>query len=120
MSEHVFSHYRTGTFPLTAAAAAARFVRDHHAIHLFLPPDAGPPDAVLAALPASIRPSQVAALAAQLSATPRVVHYLSIPGQLEDAAGVMQRVPEGEELPAEPTEEPPAEPPLPMSYEGAH
>ena len=101
MSEHVFPNYRTGTFPLTAEGTpSARFVRDHHAIHLFLPEAAGPPEEVLAALPASIRPSQVASLQAQLEATPRVVHYLSIPGQMEDAAGVMQRVPEGETLDA--------------------
>ena len=113
MSEHVFTHYRTGTFTTKEADAPTyRWVRDHHAIHLFLPEAAGPPEEVLAALPASIRPSQVASLQAQLEATPRVVHYLSIPGQLEDASGVMQRVPEGEALQEEPpADEPPADEP---------
>ena len=113
MSEHVFTHYRTGTFTLTADGMPARFVRDHHAIHLFLPETVPPPAEVLAAIPASLRPSQEAALTAQLEATPRVVHYLSIPGQLEDAAGVMQRVPEGEALQEEPpADEPPADEPM--------
>ena len=62
MSEHVFTHYRTGTFTLTADGMPARFVRDHHAIHLFLPETVPPPAEVLAAIPASLRPSQEAAL----------------------------------------------------------
>ena len=122
MSEHVFPNYRTGTFTTEAADAPTyRWVRDHHVIHLFLPEAAGPPDEVLAALPASIRPSQAANVAAQLADGPRAVHYLSIPGQLEDAAGVMQRVAEGEALQEEPpADEPPAdEPPqddMPLPY----
>ena len=115
MSENVFPNYRTGTFSVAEAEAPCyRWVRDHHVIHLFLPAAAEAPELVIAALPASIRPSQGSSVVAQLTSSPRVVHYLSIPGQLEDAAGVMQRVAEGEMLP-ESEEAPPEEPMLPYT-----
>lgn len=138
MSEHTFAHYRTGTFPVTVAGfdapvtAEARWVRDHHVVHLFLPEIQGTAtEAVtLDALPASIRPSrpetfpvpvssgataalgllswEAGAATVQAHATvarealsgpvtigPCVVHYLSIPGQVQDAAGVMQFLAEG-------------------------
>jgi hypothetical protein len=144
MSEHTFPHYRTGTFPVTVTGfdapmqAEARWVRDHHVVHLFLPAIEGTATAAvtLDALPASIRPSRpevfmipvhtgaadavgmlafdaggttVAAhatvareaLSGPVTIGPCAVHYLSIPGQVQDAAGVMQFLAEGESPHAE-------------------
>jgi hypothetical protein len=148
MSEHTYSHYRTGTFPLTVqgldgpVVAEARWVRDHHVVHLFLPEITGTATAavVLDALPHAIRPSRpevfaipvraagtealgllawdagateiqahatVArdALSGPVTIGPCAVHYLSIPGQVQDAAGVMQFLAEGETPHAEATPE---------------
>lgn len=138
MSENTFPHYRTGTFPVTVTGfdapcvAEARWVRDHHVVHLFLPAIQGTATAavVLDALPAAIRPSRPevfhipvkagdtaamgvmtwdagatavaahatvarTALAGPVTIGPCAVHYLSIPGQVQDAAGVMQFLAEG-------------------------
>lgn len=104
MSEHVFPHYRTGTFLATVAGSEPpetveiRWNREGHIVHLTLPPDI--PAGVLGELPLTIMPSQTgpALLAggevafrrggrtfALIGATAGgTLHYLAIPGQAEE------------------------------------
>lgn len=129
MSEHVFQHYRTGTFLATVAGSdppemvEIRWNRDGQIVHLTVPP--GATAGMLGDLPEVILPSQTGpSLLADGQIVVRrggrtfeltgaaaggTLHYLAIPGQVEEPEEAEE--PEEEPPAAPPAEPPPASPP---------